>query len=560
MKKYLTILIVFLFSSCLFGQTSKVKSSQCNTTLSSIGTPIYATSVSGAVAFTFKLKRVSDGLIDSLEKTTGTLNAFSLTNFNTSFINYATTYEVTVKVKVGSIYGNYGAMCTITTPNLIPPTVKATQCGFTLAEIATPIYSNAVSCVEGYRFLVSDGINNTIVYPFATPNAFALTNQAGQTYGGTPSNLTWIGFNKTYQISVSVLDNGVWSSWGIACNVTTPPGSKLTNAMAAKTINYLYYEELIAETIVLSGLEDYQFRYRYSQGTSTYTTATLATESALSSIDNIVKISDFGVVNNYGKTFRVSIRVKYSGIWSPWGTEVVVYSVANPVTKLNDNLYSGVSPVDNCGNSFGAPYTMASVNTNLWSYNLYGFSTYTYEVSKLDGIGNVLSTEFLTRDGAIHGSNARCFNLSLIPSYIGQYNTTFKVRVKTNLGNYGDACYVKTPASIILDPNTNEVNAISKEEVTQQYSGINLIENSASVEFYPNPYSQSISVNYSDEFSGNVDVSIFDLNGKVIYSGNTELDDLITQEFWANLNTSDLIVKISNSENNSITKRISKQK
>ena len=66
---------------------TQVQSSQCNTTLSALNTPIYADNISGATGFRYELVNTSTSLTQTFEKTTGTLNAFSLSDFPSSFIN-----------------------------------------------------------------------------------------------------------------------------------------------------------------------------------------------------------------------------------------------------------------------------------------------------------------------------------------------------------------------------------------------------------------------------------------------------------------------------------------
>jgi hypothetical protein len=60
--------------------------------------PIYADNIVGAQAFEYQLTKLPSGTIDTYQKTSGTINAFSLGDFSNSFIDYNTTYEVRVRV------------------------------------------------------------------------------------------------------------------------------------------------------------------------------------------------------------------------------------------------------------------------------------------------------------------------------------------------------------------------------------------------------------------------------------------------------------------------------
>ena len=75
---------------------TQVQSSQCNTTLLALNTPIYADNIIGATGFRYELVNTSTSLSQTFEKTTGTLNAFSLSDFPSSFVDYSITYRVRV--------------------------------------------------------------------------------------------------------------------------------------------------------------------------------------------------------------------------------------------------------------------------------------------------------------------------------------------------------------------------------------------------------------------------------------------------------------------------------
>ena len=479
---------------------SKVQASQCNTTLTSLFSPIYADNIVGAEAFEYQLTKLPSGTVETYQKTSGVINAFSLGDFSNSFIDYNTTYEVRVRVKVSGVFGPFGTMCTITTSSTIPSSQISIYCNSTLPFLNSPIAAIQIPGADAYKFEVTNGVNTTEIIPNPIDYTTVLVPAINTTYAGTPADISWVGYNMSVQIRVSVNVDGAWQPYGPICTVTTPCGTQLTQAMVGKVVNYLHYDDILADLSTCTVLEDYQFRYRIGITSTTYVTASAGNEATASGTDNKVFIADFGPITNfpssnpYGNDYRISVRLKVNGVWTEWGTEKMVKSVTSPVTKIRDGVFP-IAGTSQCGSSFASPFPMTSISTILGSYNLYGFANSTFEVTELDGLGNNVITKTLTRDVATYGSMARAFRINMIEAstptgtdgyWATKFNTVFRVRVKTNLGSYGDACYVKTPLAIIVQPN-------------------NLI--------YPNPFTNTFKI---DSIQTNRHILITDISGKVI--------------------------------------------
>lgn len=556
--------------------TSKIHSSQCNATLSTLYSNIAADNVQGAEAFQYELTKQPSGPTNTYEKTTGTLNVFSLSSFSNAFIDYNTTYQVRVRVKVNGSYGPYGTVCNIITPSSVPNSQLENYCNSSISALNTPLFGVEVAGADAYKFQVTDGTNTTEVFPTAPGNNFVLIPVAWATYSGSPSNISWVTYNMTVQVRVSAFVDGIWQSFGPSCSVTTPCGSRLTQAMSGKTINYLHYDEISAETSACSNIQDYQFRYRLSGTSTTYVTASSGNEATDNATDNKIFIADFGPITNfpssnpYGKSYRISVRLKINGTWSPWGSERIVNTVSSPTTKIRDGVYP-VAGTSQCGSSFVSPFPMTNISTILGSYNLYGFANSTFEVTELDGSGNDVVTKTLTRDVATYGAMARAFRINMIDAsspdgtdgyWASKFNTVFRIRVKTNLGAYGAACFVRTPAAITIE---NTDNLISEE-----YSNSELVINEKTSEeeslkgfeddilFFPNPYSNKLGIQYTEEFAGIVSYALFDISGKLIVSGMSTLDDLSIEDFWKTLKEGNYFISLTNEQKYTVTKKIIK--
>jgi hypothetical protein len=555
---------------------SKVQASQCNTTLTSLFSPIYADNIVGAEAFEYELTKQPAGPTNTFEKTSGTINAFSLADFSNSFIDYNTSYQVRVRVKINGVYGPFGAMCTITTPTTIPNSQIANYCNSAIPLLNSPIYAVQIPGADAYKFQVSDGINTTEIFTTPIDYTLNLIPVVGSTYTGSPANISWVTYNMTLQVKVSAFVDGVWQPYGSSCSISTPCGSKLTSAMTGKIVNYIHYDEIIADLPSCSNIEDFQFRYRIGMSSSTYITASGGTEATENATDNKLLLADFGPITNfpssnpYGKDFRISVRLKVNGAWTDWGIERVVKSVTNPVTKIRDGVFP-VAGTSQCGSSFALPFQMTSISTILGSYNLYGFSTSTFEVTELDGSGNDVITKVFTRDAAIYGAMARAFRLNMIEAstptgtdgyWATKFNTVFRIRVKTNLGNYGDACFVKTPIAIMINDEPFEISdEVVRDEFSNNLADLNNRDEARlkdeSVAFFPNPYTKSINVSYTEGFAAMNFICVRDVTGKEIYSGNNTLDDFVNLHILDDLKQGMYYVEIlSESKNSQVTRLI----
>ena len=150
------------------------------------------------------------------------------------------------------------------------------------------------------------------------------------------------------------------------------------------------------------------------------------------------------------------------------------------------------------------------------AYNLYGFSSYTFEVRN----ESTLVAEELVRSASQHGSMAK-YRIAMAVSqrlmvqmaFQNDYNTVFRIRVKTNLGGYGDACYVRTPLSMITMDDNDIADAVN-ENNDPLLSNLNPVGDISYFNLYPNPFEDKVEFSYSAEFEGEVNIRIYDISGK----------------------------------------------
>lgn len=193
--------------------TTTLSAAYCGITLGAVNDYFYIDGVSSATNYSYE---ISDGasFLDTVYSLSGYASA---TWYSLAFVNgidYATTYDVRVRAKVGGVWGDFGAACQLTTPASVLPQVQASYCGNTLASIGQFFYIDAIPGAQRYQYQITDGGSFT-AYGFS--------------YYGKPSS-TWFSFNlvsgiqasTTYDVSVRTKIANVWGTYGPTCAITTP--------------------------------------------------------------------------------------------------------------------------------------------------------------------------------------------------------------------------------------------------------------------------------------------------------------------------------------------------
>jgi sugar lactone lactonase YvrE len=116
---------------------TKIKDSQCGTTLASLSTNVVANAVAGVSLYSFKV--VQGGTTRTIEKVSPAFSLKSLVGGASS----GTTYIISVATKYNGVWGDYGQACEVTTPGAALPSVSRQAATATVQEI----FSDAVSVV-----------------------------------------------------------------------------------------------------------------------------------------------------------------------------------------------------------------------------------------------------------------------------------------------------------------------------------------------------------------------------------------------------------------------------
>ena len=197
---------------------TKLKATQCGTTLALLTSTIAADEIINANKYQFEISKNNTVVQELLSKTYYT----SLSTLTTK-VQYGTSYTIRVKYSLdnGVTWSEYGTSCSLTTPTLPLTKLKTTQCGSTLALLNSPISADMVINANKYQFKISK--DNAVVQELTSSLYYTrLTNLTAGAQNGT-----------TYSIRVRYsFDKGAnWSDYGSPCLVTTPSaqGLVLTN-------------------------------------------------------------------------------------------------------------------------------------------------------------------------------------------------------------------------------------------------------------------------------------------------------------------------------------------
>ena len=123
-----------------------------------------------------------------------------------------------MRAYVGGTWGSFGTACTLTTPStsLAPTQLRSDFCGITLPSLnsTTKIYCDPVVGATNYEWQITDVATGNVV--------FTKQRSAQWTDFYLKGYFTTILYNHTYSIKVRAYVNGVWGTFGNACNLTTP--------------------------------------------------------------------------------------------------------------------------------------------------------------------------------------------------------------------------------------------------------------------------------------------------------------------------------------------------
>ena len=403
---FLVIGLSTLFTT--FTQTiPQLRSADCYRTNMPINQMPYA-NPTGGIQYKFKVKNLVTGITDSLISAD---RAFSI-NELPSVARYNCNYQVNVKIDMGSGFGSWGNICTVSIAPLIS-NLRSVDCPKNLLTLNSPVYSNInpipypntdywdFEVRRADDFSVSEQVLNRPNHEF---NLSMTSNPLFQSSG------------TTYQVRVRTSQQGLLQPWGGWCSITTPVGGPQITWGCGVTLEYLSYQTITCTN--MPGATQYEFMLRSGPNL-------LGTK--LTSVNNIkldVFVNSSGIpLYNYGSTYRITSRALINGIWTGWGSLCYIHTTAQPHAEV----------MNQCGG------TLAAFTTPI-SFYAVAHSYYEFELTDLtpgiynDGVQTVTQLSRQIR-----------LNQFAQWSWGHQYSIRCRLKFKGITYAYSTACVINAP-------------------------------------------------------------------------------------------------------------------
>ena len=301
--------------------TTKLRPAYCGATVSQISTNIYANSVTYATTYQWEVIGAG-GTVDNSSSplsTTGTLFKFSdLVSLGYPVV-YGSTYTIRVRVatQCGAAFGPWGDPCVVTLGST-QPEIIGSQCGATISQASTNLYSTSVTGATEYEFKVVGGAVDATYTTNNNPSSIGINRFQLSFINNTGSPTTSITYNTSYQISARAKVAGSYPAfYGNPCTVTLSPAiTELRSAYCGQNIankgtwmytnsysladNYKY--EVSGAGI--SGVEEFETpssKFNLNQLSS-------AANLTVSSYNVRVNVSINGVYQGYGNSCTINLQ------------------------------------------------------------------------------------------------------------------------------------------------------------------------------------------------------------------------------------------------------------
>jgi len=295
-----------------------LKANLRGTTIAALNTPVFVDAVSGANGYRFKITDVNTSAEEIYDATSSYFYFYKLATNK----KFGTTYSVQVAPIYGAIVQNYGTAYNVTTPSA-NTTIKSAVCESQLNSFVDLVSADRVYGATNYRFFVDNGSGSkdsltTAAYYFKF-GSFFLKNPALAKYG------------ETYNVSVKVEADGVWTTESAACPVTVAalPTAGFLNAGATLT----------------SASQAVQIAKVY--GATSYKVFLYNDSDVL--LDSVTRTSNWTVFNHFAATkaagtngtYKMAVQYQYDGVWSALSAKATF--VKNYASFLTENTTTTVA-------------------------------------------------------------------------------------------------------------------------------------------------------------------------------------------------------------------------
>lgn len=271
-----------------------VTPSQCNTTLATIDTFIYANLIAAAQGYRWKVTTLTGTNAGQVQTTDTPLRNLKISQLAT--YAYGVDYQIEVAVLVSNVWTPFSVSCKISTPLAYS---QLSNCNLSLTKMSDFIFSTIVSYTTGYRFKITNSIN---------PSDTQTIDKVIRNF--RMSELIGIQYDATYYVEVAVKNtDGVYMPYGAVCTVKTPffPITQIIETQcdyAVPTMTTTIFAEPFGE---VGEVQEYRFLMVETPYTQSINRPT----------------NDF-ILNNFtgltsGTSYNIQVALKIGNIWGPYG-------------------------------------------------------------------------------------------------------------------------------------------------------------------------------------------------------------------------------------------------
>mgnify|MGYP005840564749 CR=1 FL=1 len=311
-------------------------------------------------------------------------------DFGTSNFEYGTTYNLSVRVKIGDEYSEPSPACEVTlTAN--PLTSVENLCGQTVAGIHTKVYVFGVTQAASYRYSVKNVATNI--------EQLYVSNQRFFTF----ASLETFDFGTNYEVKAQVkIGNGEYGDFGDVCVLSSPENvtSKLRDEFC-NTILTTLNQNIYATFLV--GAEAYKFRIS-ANGNS----------QEIERPDSRFSFG-FALGITLNQVYNVEVAVKYNDVFGPYSDVCTVTTPASlPIISLRPQF---------CGATF------SSSGSNFYAKFLVGATAYRFK-TMING-----------EEVVVERPDSRCFMSAFAGAMMNQmYQMQVAAQVSGVWSEYGEPC------------------------------------------------------------------------------------------------------------------------
>ena len=315
--------------------TTNLQAADCGITVAHVSQIIFSNPVPGANNYEYRLENTGTG------QTFFQIRGSGQNNFWMSAVGgmeYATTYNVAVRVRIGSVWGNFGNICQVTTPPDPATTTSLTGafCGITLGSITDVVQITPVNLATNYEYRFTD-----------TGNGSVFTRFRGNSNPNYPIGAAGLTYGRTYDVVVRPIINGMATTFGPVCQLTTPafPSTQVRAADCGITLGS-FSQVFYCDPVV--GANNYQWRFT-SQSDGTVLTRYRngpATNMFMSVVPNAQPLT----------TYNVEVRARVGGGWGTFGTICTLTTGSN--LQVQNNNFAAPAELQHAPNTPTTKTTM----------------------------------------------------------------------------------------------------------------------------------------------------------------------------------------------------------